>query len=61
MQDIRERRINCIIIRDLSRLGKRVFEMGRLIDKVFPFGVGLFLLIKVDTVKDLDSQKIILK
>ncbi|WP_300283601.1 recombinase family protein, partial [Peptacetobacter sp.] len=37
MQDIRDRKINCIIIRDLSRLGREYLEMGRLIDKVFPF------------------------
>ena len=31
MKDIRERRINCIIIRDLSRLGREYLEMGKLI------------------------------
>ena len=59
MQDIRERRINCIIIRDLSRLGREYLEMGRLIDKVFPFLGVRFISVndKVDTVKDLDSKK----
>lgn len=59
MQDIRERRINCIIIRDLSRLGREYLEMGRLIDKVFPFLGVRFISVndKVDTVKDLDSEK----
>lgn len=59
MQDIRERRINCIIIRDLSRLGRKYLEMGRLIDKVFPFLGVRFISVndKVDTVKDLDSKK----
>ena len=59
MQDIRERKINCIIIRDLSRLGREYLEMGRLIDKVFPFLGVRFISVndKVDTVKDLDSKK----
>lgn len=59
MQDIRERRINCIIIRDLSRLGREYLEMGRLIDKVFPFLGVRFISVndKVDTIKDLDSKK----
>ena len=59
MKDIRERRINCIIIRDLSRLGREYLEMGRLIDKVFPFLGVRFISVndKLDTVKDVDSKK----
>ena len=59
MEDIRARRINCIIIRDLSRLGREYLEMGRLIDKVFPFLGVRFISIsdKVDTLKDEGSNK----
>lgn len=59
MQDIKDRKINCIIIRDLSRLGREYLEMGRLIDKVFPFLGVRFISVndKVDTVKNLDSKK----
>ena len=59
MRDIKERKINCIIIRDLSRLGREYLEMGRLIDKVFPFLGVRFISVddKVDTVKDLDFKK----
>lgn len=59
MKDIRERRINCIIIRDLSRLGREYLEMGRLIDKVFPFLGVRFISVsdKVDTLKDDGSNK----
>lgn len=59
MQDIKDRKINCIIIRDLSRLGREYLEMGRLIDKVFPFLGVRFISVndKMDTVKDLDSKK----
>ena len=59
MQDIRDRKINCIIIRDLSRLGREYLEMGRLIDKVFPFLGVRFISVndKLDTVKNEDSKK----
>ncbi len=59
MQDIRDRKINCIIIRDLSRLGREYLEMGRLIDKVFPFLGVRFISVndKLDTIKDVDSKK----
>ena len=59
MRDIKERKINCIIIRDLSKLGREYLEMGRLIDKVFPFLGVRFISVddKVDTVKDLDFKK----
>ncbi|HFU7031931.1 TPA: recombinase family protein [Streptococcus agalactiae] len=59
MQDIRDRKINCIIIRDLSRLGREYLEMGRLIDKVFPFLGVRFISVndKLDTVKETDSKK----
>lgn len=59
MQDIRDRRINCVIIRDLSRLGREYLEMGRLIDKVFPFLGVRFISVndKLDTVKETDSKK----
>lgn len=59
MADIKSRRINCIIIRDLSRLGREYLEMGRLIDKVFPFLGVRFISVsdKVDTIKEIDSKK----
>lgn len=59
MEDIKERKINCIIIRDLSRLGREYLEMGRLIDKVFPFLGVRFISVndKLDTIKNIDSKK----
>lgn len=59
MQAIRERKINCIIIKDLSRLGREYLEMGRLIDKVFPFLGVRFISVNdnLDTIKEMDSKK----
>lgn len=58
-QAIKERRINCIIIKDLSRLGREYLEMGRLIDKVFPFLGVRFISVNdnLDTVKEMDTKK----
>lgn len=58
MDDVRSGFINCIIIRDLSRLGREHLEMGRLVDKVFPFlGVRFVSVIdKIDTEKGIDAK-----
>ncbi len=59
MKAIKERKINCIIIKDLSRLGREYLEMGRLIDKVFPFLGVRFISVNdnLDTIKEMDSKK----
>lgn len=37
MKDVRERKVNCIIVKDLSRLGRDYLETGNLIEKILPF------------------------
>ena len=37
LQDARDGRINCIVVKDLSRLGRNYVEAGDFIEKVFPF------------------------
>lgn len=37
VQDMRTGRINCIIVKDLSRLGRNYVETGNYIERVFPF------------------------
>ena len=58
MADVKDGIINCIIIRDLSRLGREHLEMGRLIDKVFPFlGVRFISVVdKIDTAHGVDAK-----
>lgn len=58
MEDVRNGIINCIVIRDLSRLGREHLEMGRLVDKVFPFlGVRFISVVdKIDTDKGMDAK-----
>lgn len=37
MQDVRMRKIDCIIVKDLSRFGRNHIETGNYIEKIFPF------------------------
>ncbi|MBS6195811.1 MAG: recombinase family protein [Clostridiales bacterium] len=37
MRDVRMRKINCIIVKDLSRFGRNYIETGNYIEKIFPF------------------------
>lgn len=57
--DVKKGLINCILIRDLSRLGRDYIEMGRLIDKVFPFLGVRFISINdnLDTLNGLEEKK----
>lgn len=36
MQDIKERRVNCVIVKDLSRFGRNYIDVGNYMEKVFP-------------------------
>ncbi len=37
IQDMREGKINCIVVKDLSRLGRNYLEAGNYLEQVFPF------------------------
>lgn len=37
LEDIKAGRINCIVVKDLSRFGRNYIEAGRYIEKIFPF------------------------
>lgn len=37
MEEVRAGKINCIIVKDLSRFGRNFVEAGRYIDQIFPF------------------------
>ncbi len=37
MADVRSGRINCVVVKDLSRLGRNYLEAGDYIEKIFPF------------------------
>ena len=37
LQDIKDKKINCVIVKDLSRLGRNYNEVGKYIERLFPF------------------------
>lgn len=37
MRDVRRRRIDCIVVKDLSRFGRNHIETGNYLEKIFPF------------------------
>jgi len=54
MRDVRMRKIDCIIVKDLSRFGRNHIETGNYIDKIFPF-MGVRFIAVTD---DFDSMNI---
>lgn len=53
IDDVQSRRINCIIVKDFSRIGRAYIEVGNYLEKVFPFlGVRVIALNE-----NYDSQK----
>lgn len=36
LQDIKEKKINCVIVKDLSRFGRNYIEVGKYIERLFP-------------------------
>lgn len=37
MTDIRQKKINCVIVKDVSRFGRNYIETGNYLEKIFPF------------------------
>lgn len=37
MEDIKSGKVNCVIVKDLSRFGRNYIEAGRYIERIFPF------------------------
>ena len=49
MDDIRGRKINCVIVKDLSRFGRNYLETEEYIEKIFPF-LGIRFIAVLDNV-----------
>ena len=58
MKDIREKRINCVIVKDFSRLGRDYLETGDYIEKIFPGLSVRFISIsdRFDSTKDIEED-----
>ena len=48
MEDIKHGKINCVIVKDLSRLGRNYVETSNYIERVFPFFHVRFLAVTDD-------------
>ncbi len=62
LNDIKNGNINCVIVKDLSRLGRNYIEVGKYIEQVFPLFNIRFIAINdlVDSFKDPESTNTIL-
>lgn len=53
MESVRNKKTNCIIVKDFSRLGRNFIETGKYIEKIFPFMGVRFISVN----DDYDSAK----
>ena len=63
LSDVKDRKVNCIIVKDLSRFGRNYIEAGKYLEQVFPFLGVRFIAItdKIDTGKEQsDSDQFVL-
>jgi len=55
MDDVQRGKINCIIVKDLSRLGRNYIEMGRMLERVFP-SLGVRFIAINDNYDNINSE-----
>ena len=63
IEDVRDKRVNLVIVKDLSRLGRDYIEVGRYTDCVFPLYGCRFIALNdgVDTIRQNDDVGMIFK
>lgn len=61
MADIEAGKINCVIVKDLSRLGREYIETGRYLRRIFPtYGVRFIAIIdNIDTAKETSGEELV--
>ncbi len=62
LEDIKSGKVNCVIVKDLSRFGRNYIEAGRYIEKIFPYLGVRFIAINdnIDTASGLNASEEIL-
>ena len=60
MEDIEARKVNCVIVKDLSRFGRDYIETGRYLERVFP-DLGVRFISVVDNIDSIKHCLFILK
>lgn len=48
LEDIKDNKINCVVVRDISRFGRNYIEVGNYIEKIFPFMNVRFIAVSDD-------------
>ena len=56
MDEIRSGKVNCVVVKDLSRFGRNYIEVGNYIERVFPFMGVRFIAIN-DSYDSLDKNQ----
>lgn len=58
MEDVRQRKIDCIIVKDFSRFGRDFVEVGKYLEEIFPFMNVRFISVNdnYDSFKNKDSS-----
>ena len=61
MDDVRDRKIDCIVVKDLSRFGRNYIETGYYLEKIFPFLNVRFVAVtdNYDTLKNSSSDDMV--
>lgn len=55
MEEIRQRNVDCIVVKDLSRFGRNYIEVGYYLEKIFPY-LGIRFIAVNDQYDTLDKQ-----
>lgn len=55
MADVRMRKVDCIVVKDLSRFGRNHLEMGNYLEKIFPF-LGVRFIAVNDNFDNMDGN-----
>ena len=59
LEDIKSGKVNCVIVKDLSRFGRNYIEAGRYIEKIFPYLGVRFIAINdnIDTASEMSASE----
>lgn len=59
LEDIKSGKVNCVIVKDLSRFGRNYIEAGRYIEKIFPYLGVRFIAINdnIDTASGMNASE----
>lgn len=59
LEDIKSGKVNCVIVKDLSRFGRNYIEAGRYIEKIFPYLGVRFIAINdnIDTASGMNTSE----